>query len=441
MNHNTTAPRAAALLAMVALLVACGGGAGSSGSPAPAPSAPSTPTLTASMSKTSYAYNEVPTMVWSSSGAIRVDVDACTNGVVGTSSIGNAGTKAFWVLWVTPVPPGSYSCTVTAFADGGGQTAMTVNWTVEAPAQAKQPPATDGLITASPPITVADCPRLLAAATPVPTLTPGSMQFVGDVLASTDPSVGYDLFARLPGEVLYWVNDFPSITSESIGYGIHETTHKLDGALSVLCNLGDSYRRYYLLGHVATTDLSQYDKATASYAIVAESLPVSLKNDFYSSYIVRLGVPGNTYTMLLDELTAYTNGGTASLSIAKSPTYNYLSPLVVTIRAGSDLHGVPQFMSFLIAYLRAARLNHQETYTAIQSLPLTLVYTQKLWTAAETLLAQAYPYTQAGNNGLGFYVPTDSLAWVYAPEQLAELDLLGITHASSTAWNATYLKP
>ena len=428
MIEHTTPIRAAAVLAMVALLAACGGG-GSSG--------PSTPSfsVSGSMSKdSSYPYDEAPIASWTSTGASQVDLTACTTPSLNATNIGSSGSRTF----PAGAAAGTYSCTVRAVSAGSSTTTATLTWTVAA----QLPPTTDGLVTAIPTLTLSECPRLVSAATPTPALTPGTMQFVGNVLKGVDPNSGYVVFARLPVNVTYWVDTYSTVTSDSIGTAVHETTHQLDSALNGLCNT-DVTRHYYLAGTVQPADLVLAN--TSNYSIVDEVLPAVLKTAAPSRYTIYIRgsgtAPGGVFTILLDEFTAYTNGALAETAIAHDVGYRYLAPIVRASTIDSNAGGVTDFMSYFVAYLRAARLNHPATYSLLQSLPVTRAYMQTLWATAEQALVGAYPYSTFANNGTGFYVSKDALSWVYSPDQLAELDLLGITHASSTAWNTTYLKP
>ena len=428
MTPTTTPARSVATLALVALLAACGGGGGSSGPTAPALS------VSGSMSKSSYAYNEAPSLAWSSDGASQVDLVGCSTPSLNATNIGTAGTKQL----PASAAPGTYTCGLRALTLAGATSTAVVTWAVTV----QPPPATDGLVTAIPTLTVADCARLVSSDTPTPSVTPGTMEFVGRVLQSVDPTSGYNLFARLPVNVAYWVDTFQTVTSDSIGASVHETTHQFDAALNGLCNT-DARRHYYLTGSVQLADRALGTK-TANYSIVDEALPTILKDGTsgsrYNVYILGAGTSG-TFAVLLDELTAYTNGSHVELLVASDVVYKYLAPISRDAFSGWNPAGMVDFMSYFVAYLHAARLNHPETYTTIQSLPLSRAYMQTLWTAAEQTLASVYPYSTFANNGIGFYISKDALAWVYSPDQLAELDLLGITHASSTAWNATYLKP
>ena len=97
-------------------------------------------------------------------------------------------------------------------------------------------------------------------------------------------------------------------------------------------------------------------------------------------------------------------------------------------------------MSYLIAYLRAARINHPSSYQAIQSQPQTLAYIQTLWLKAEDVLGNSYPYSSSAKSGNPIIVGRDALAWSFDAAQLDELDRLGIKHGASTRWDTTYLK-
>jgi len=283
----------------------------------------------------------------------------------------------------------------------------------------------------------------MSAVIPVPLITDKTMQFTSDVLFAADQNSGYPLFARLPDYMNYWVNTQSAVTGNSISIGVHETTHFFDDAISRVCS-SDLLRRYYLLGNVYVSNLPVITD-TSKYNIVSEIYPENLKDltvgSSYNIYIIKNGSnPSDGFNVVLDELTAYTNGTQVEVNVTANASYSYLSPIAGSNVLGSNPSGVAYFMSYTVAYLLAARLNHPTTYASLQGQAATLAYLQTLWTAAEQQLARAYPYSTTATGSYGFMVPLPALAWTYSPEQLLELDMLGIKHASTTAWNATYLK-
>jgi hypothetical protein len=268
------------------------------------------------------------------------------------------------------------------------------------------------------------------------------MQFVSTVLQSTDADA-YDLFARLPTTVTYWVDIDANVDALSIGTGVHETTHTIDRVLSTICT-SDGLRRYRLGAQWYVSNLTVVP-STANYSIAAETLPPNLKPSApsrYQQYVIgSVSVAGNDFAILLDELTAYTNGARTEGGIAASAQYDYLAPAAKGMHSNANAGGAADFMSYLVAYLRAARVNHPATYAALQTQPQTLAYITSLWAAAEQALVNIYPYTDNASGTAGYDVSAAALAWAYTPAQLAELDALGIGHGSSTIWATTYLKP
>lgn len=324
-------------------------------------------------------------------------------------------------------------------ACGGGGSEAPAPAPVPAPAPAPNPPpppppvppTPDGLVTTPHYLALDDCGQL-GAEIPAPTLTGETMKFLSEVLQAVDPTNGYSVFARNPLGFTYWVEKNPSVNGWAIGYGVHETTH---GINDILAGCADSQGKHYMLAgkNYATSLVSGQ---TANYSIADEMLPVQLKSGGrYQTYILGSAKYANEFGILLDELTAYTSAGQTAWAIAASPAYSYLAT-VCDCEAG----GVADFMSYLIAYLRAARLNHPETYQVIQSQPLTIGYMQTLWLKAEDVLAKSYPYSSSAKSGNPIVVGRDALAWSFDAAQLDELDRLGIKHGASTRWDTTYLK-
>lgn len=299
------------------------------------------------------------------------------------------------------------------------------------PPPAPVPPPTDGLVTAPHYLSLDDC-GLLGAEIPAPVLTGDTMKFLSQVLVAVDPSNGYSVFARNPLDFTHWVNENPLVNGWSVGYGVHETVHGINEILGGCVN--SQAKHYMLAGKVYATSLMR--DQTANYSIADEALPANLKSGArYTTYILGSAKYANQFGILLDEFTAYTDGALTELGIASNGSYAYLAT-ACDCNAG----GLADFMSYFIAYLRAARLNHPETYQAIQSQPLTLGYMQTLWLKAEDVLAKSFPYSSSAKSGNPIIVGREPLAWAFDAAQLDELDRLGIKHGASTRWDSTYLK-
>ena len=286
-----------------------------------------------------------------------------------------------------------------------------------------------------PAITAADCPILLAATAPTPALVGADAQAAAAVLAAVDLAHGSSELSRLPAYFTWWLRSAgQSVDQVTLGTAIHETNHKMNFALRYVCN-SDGLARYFADGQVHVTGLMA--GTTSNYSIAAEAYPAALKVPRalrYDLYITGAAAAnGNDFSVLLDELAAYSGGAGFEVSLLSNPTYAYLA------RSG-DMNGggAADFMLFLQAYLKSARLNHTSTYASIQSSGQTLAYMQFAWSRAERILVAMYSYSVAA--GGTQMVPTDVLAAVYSTEFLAELDALGITHKTAADWSTTYLR-
>ena len=291
---------------------------------------------------------------------------------------------------------------------------------------------------ASPNVTAANCALVSAPATAPAVISGADMQAVNDILLAVDPAHGYSEFARLPGTFIWWVrSDSSSVDMLSLGAAVHETNHKIDSTLRNLCNT-DGLARFFADGQVYVTDISRNDKL-ANYSIAGETYPAPLKSTRgfrYDLYVTgAASSSGNDLSILLDELNAYTGGANLEVRLFSSPTYSYLAT-----KADADAGGMVDFMLFLQAYLKSARLNHPTTYTALQAQARTKAFIQFAWTRAETVLAAAYPFSTAASANNAARIPVDVLSAVYSADFLLELDTLGIVHKTPADWALTYLK-
>lgn len=286
-----------------------------------------------------------------------------------------------------------------------------------------------------PALTAADCPSVFAATAPTPNFVGADAQAAAAVLAAVDLAHGSSELSRLPAYFTWWLRSAGAAVDETtLGVAIHETNHKIDFALRYVCNT-DGLARYFVDGQVHATGLMA--GTTSNYSIAAETYPAALKAPRalrYDLYITGSAASnGNDFSVLLDELTAYTGGAGFEFSMLGNSTYAYLA------RSGDmNAGGAADFMLFMQAYLKSARLNHAATYAAIQSSGQTLAYVQFAWSRAERILSAMYPYSVAG--GGTQVVPVDVITQIYSATFLSELDLLGITHKTAADWSTTYLR-
>jgi hypothetical protein len=288
---------------------------------------------------------------------------------------------------------------------------------------------------AIPPPTAEDCVRLTSQAQSQAALDLSNpmVKAVHDELQAVDPVHALRVFERMPGQFVNWVASMEGVLGvDTIGFATHETMHNLSFALGS-CSPRQT-AQYLLLGSTIDTGLRFGD--TANYSIVAETIAPGLKTHFrYAEYIpAAAAASGNDLRILLDELAAYVGGAYTE--------QRYLA----SGRAGDDrrvleynLGGMVNFMVYLQNYLQAARLNHPATYAAIRNNPATLAAIQTLWREAESVLQSSYPLTLPGTTPRVDYSRA-YFAAAYSPGLLAELDALGIMHASAASWSGTYLR-
>lgn len=317
------------------------------------------------------------------------------------------------VALANPAPPPAASPTVNRTSDG----ALVVNTVPIAPPTAQ------------------DCTRLTSEAQAAAALDVSDpmVRAVHDELQAVDPVHAYKVFVRMPGQFINWIALLEGILDmDTIGFATHETMHNLSYVLGA-CSAQQT-ATYLVFGSTVDSGLRFGD--TANYSIVAETIPAELTTHFrYTEYIPSAAAAnGNDLRILLDELAAYV--GSASTE----------QRYIASGRAGNDrrvleynLGGTVNFMVFLQHYLQSARLNHPQTYAAIRANPATLAAIQFLWSAAEGVLQASYPLTVPGSVPRLDYSRA-YFAAAYSPALLAELDVLGVNHASADTWRTTYLR-
>jgi len=291
---------------------------------------------------------------------------------------------------------------------------------------------------ASPDVAAKNCPLLSAPTLIPPVITGADMQAVSDILLAVDPTHSYPEFARLPATFMWWVrSNNNAVDMLSLGAAVHETNHKIDSALRNFCNT-DGLARFFADGQVYVTDISRND-ILANYSIAGEAYPAALKSSRslrYDLYITAAASSsGNDLAILLDELNAYTGAANLEVKLFSSAAYGFLAT-----RADADVGGMSDFMLFLQAYLKAARLNYPATYSKLQAQTRTKAFIQLAWARAETVLAAAYPYSTAAAAGNPARIPLDVIKAVYSADFLQELDLLGIAYKTPADWASTYLR-
>lgn len=270
------------------------------------------------------------------------------------------------------------------------------------------------------------------------TLDGNDMVTVGTILKAISPKHGYPLFVHAPQEFMWWVRVQKSISFLTLGTAVHEANHAVNKALAY-CNRGTP--TYLFNGTVFKIEHNYGD--TPGYGIVAETLPLALagdQNSRYQQYIVNFrDVPGNDISVLLDEFVAYVGAADMELSIVCSKEFmGLLSPKFEVV--DSNAGGMVDFMTFIVAYLKALRVNYPSAYMRVRQQPQTLSLIQTTWAAAETILRELYPYTRLADGGGTLTVSQRAMSTAYSDEFILELDRLGISHVSADSWGTTYLR-
>jgi len=220
---------------------------------------------------------------------------------------------------------------------------------------------------------------------------------------------------------------------------IHESNHHLNRILSRECEPLNK-RKYFLIGHVFETDLQVSE--TPSINIINETMPrllqISSRYDLYIS--ANPNVQRNTLSSLLDELTAYTGEAWIHLQKVERPIGN-----LSLNYSQFQIDGMVNFMLYLQAYLKSARLYYPDAYAKILSQEKTVAYMAVLWKQAEDILIRSYPNIQNDRAAQRFFYHSDGLASaqnhlkaIYSEDMLGELELLNIPHLSYKDLQSTY---
>lgn len=319
---------------------------------------------------------------------------------------------------------------LTACGGGGGGGATDDGASAPAPA----PAAITVTATTPTTLTAADCPRLASDGDSAAALdlSNASISAVNDFLLATDQVHAHNVFIRAPGDFVNWiVNAGGTVDLLSVGVATHETLHKVDTALRSCAPVLAA--KYQFMGSQLSTDLEP--GTTSNYAIVAETIDPALTSaPRYSTYIATASSSnGNDFSVLLDELAAYTGGAYTELQLLQQGKVGG-----TTGSLDANLGGMVNFMVYLENYLKSARLNHTAQYDAIKNSAATVATIQAIWSRAEQVLQDGYSFTASGDPKLivdGAYFKA-----AYSAGLLAELDAIGVTtHRSASDWAGTYL--
>lgn len=321
---------------------------------------------------------------------------------------------------------------LTACGGGGGGGATDDG--ASAPAPAPAPEAITVTATTPTTLTAADCPRLASDGDSAAALdlSNASISAVNDFLLAADQVHAHKVFIRAPGDFVNWiVNAGGTVDLLSVGVATHETLHKVDTALRSCAPVLAA--KYQFMGSQLITDLEP--GTTSNYAIVAETIDPALTSaPRYSTYIATASSSnGNDFSVLLDELAAYTGGAYTEVQLLQQGKVGG-----TTGSLDVNLGGMVNFMVYLENYLKSARLNHTAQYDAIKNSASTVAAIQAIWSRAEQILQDGYSFTASGDPKLivdGAYFKA-----AYSASLLAELDAIGVTtHRSAGDWAGTYL--
>jgi hypothetical protein len=311
---------------------------------------------------------------------------------------------------------------------GGGGTTKPV-----APGGTTAPSITVATLPALTP-TLGDCVRLQsdAQSEAAVDLTNASIRAVSALLQTVDANHAYKVFTRRPNDFINWVVTGSGGTGKldvtSLGMATHETMHMVDEALYG-CAPGAQHKLQFFGTQLVTSLVAG---GTPTYNIVDQTIDPALKTAFrYPTYITGNGATSD-FRVLLDEFAAYTGGAHTELQ--------YSTKYVASASGNLDtnLGGMVNFMVYLQNYLQSARLNNNAAWLNIKNSPATVSAIQAVWSRAETTLVAAHPMTKATSQPQ-FVVDAAHFNAAYSTGLLAELDQIGVTHATAASWSGTYL--
>lgn len=243
------------------------------------------------------------------------------------------------------------------------------------------------------------------------------------------------MFIRAPEKFINWALAGSiankQLDANSFSVATHETLNGISFAIETLCPTANTYK---LTWENFTYRTQLAFGTTPRYNIVDTVMPANLKSSRgYNLYILNNGnASGNNFSILLDELAAYTSGAVSEYRW--SSTRGHPS----TIYIETNLAGMVEFMAWTQAYLKAVRESDPVAWNVINSDTQAKAALQAVWTRAETTLEQAYAQTLPGANPRLLYGPL-VFDYVYQAEPLNELARLGITTRARASWIGRYL--
>jgi hypothetical protein len=233
------------------------------------------------------------------------------------------------------------------------------------------------------------------------------------------------LRAAVGDEVAWWLNKQGAVNLSTVPTAFHEANHAIDIGLSD-CHGGKAV--FVFEGKTFVTELSR--GSTAPYVVAAAAVPAAFKqggSPRYQTYLLRTPKKAsNDFTTLLDELNAYVGAASLEVELARTPLYARFRAEGNAALDG-NIGGAADMMLFVVSYLKVVRTSYPDSYAKIRNSPLLLAHLQRLWRAADAMLAVAAPYSSE-KGGLYVY-PIAALVALRSPAFSAELDRLKIQHS------------
>ncbi|QGZ41947.1 hypothetical protein IP92_04309 [Pseudoduganella flava] len=230
------------------------------------------------------------------------------------------------------------------------------------------------------------------------------------------------LFSAAQPQVMWWIRKAASMDLQALLTAFHEANHMLDFALSA-CHGNRAV--FHFRGQVHVTD---YVRGQApGFALAAREIPAEFKAQPNGRYAVYFGNPNvyrGDFFPLIDELNAHVAGAEFEVAIADTPVYREMASRANSI--DGNISGMADFMLYTVAYLKALRTSDPDAWQRLVARKQMMAHVQRLWTAAEAVLAKAAPL--APEHGGLYRYPSAALNAAYAPAMLAELEAAGIHH-------------
>ncbi len=242
------------------------------------------------------------------------------------------------------------------------------------------------------------------------------------LLAAPEYASVRPLFNAAQPQVMWWIRQAGTMDLQALLTAFHEANHMLDFALSA-CHGNRAV--FHFRGQVHVTD---YQRGQAPpFAMAAAEIPEHIKAQPGGRYAVYFGNPNiyrGDFFPLIDELNAHVAGAELEVALADTPAYRDMAARANSING--NIGGMADFMLYTVAYLKALRASDEGAWRRLVARKAMMAHVQRLWSAAEAVLAQAAPL--APEHGGLYQYPAAALEAAYAPALLAELDAAGIRH-------------